>query len=81
MKTAISFGPWTLDFGLPAMVIATLFSLPSMTMAGADSGVYGRAAWRGELVPGVVVAAYKDGKSAYLADPVAVSDPAGTDGA
>lgn len=52
--------------------------LPTRTMA--DSGIYGRAAWRGELVPGVVVSAYKDGEGDYVAGPVAVSEPAATDG-
>ncbi|HDL53764.1 MAG TPA: carboxypeptidase regulatory-like domain-containing protein [Proteobacteria bacterium] len=45
-----------------------------------DSGVYGRAAWRGVLVPGVVVRAYRDGKSGYLTDEVAHSEPTATDG-
>lgn len=52
----------------------------AVDIASADSGVYGRVAWRGELVPGVTVSAYTDGKSGFLENPAAVSDPAATDG-
>ncbi len=54
--------------------------LMMQTAAMADSGIYGRVAWRGELIPDVVVSAFTDGEAAFLRDPVAVSQPAGTDG-
>ena len=46
----------------------------------ADSGVFGRAAWRGQLVPGVVVWAYKDGSGDYTSGEVARSNPTDADG-
>ncbi|UCG38141.1 MAG: carboxypeptidase regulatory-like domain-containing protein [bacterium] len=46
----------------------------------ADSGIHGRIAWRGELVPDVVVYAYDSAAGDFLRDPVAVSEPSATDG-
>jgi hypothetical protein len=60
------------------MALCFLGMMQSVAMAG--SGIYGRTAWRGELVPGVIVSAYADADGDFLADPVAVSDPAATDG-
>jgi hypothetical protein len=71
-------GFWILDSGFIVLILLALLVSPSP--AGADSGVYGRVAWRGELVQGVVVSAYSNADSEYLADPVAVSEPAATDG-
>lgn len=62
-----------------AAVCALSAALPEPVLAG-GSGIYGRAAWRGELVPGVVVAAYADGSTAYLEGETARSDPTGVDG-
>jgi hypothetical protein len=59
------------------ILIALLISSPP---ALAESGVSGRIAWRGELVPGVIVSAYASVDGDFLADPVAVSEPAATDG-
>ncbi|MDF1535356.1 MAG: carboxypeptidase-like regulatory domain-containing protein [bacterium] len=42
--------------------------------------MHGRVAWRGELVEGVVIQAFKDGSGDYMSDPAAVSDPTTTDG-
>ena len=75
MKTP---GYWVLGTGYWLTVLCLV--LVSPPPAHADSGIYGRAAWRGELVPGVIVSAYTDADSEYMADPVAVSDPAATDG-
>ena len=77
MKTP---GSWVLGTGYWLTVLCLVLFLPPLAMAGPDSGIYGRAAWRGELVPGVIVSAYTDADSEYMADPVAVSDPAATDG-
>ncbi|MDF1526253.1 MAG: carboxypeptidase-like regulatory domain-containing protein [bacterium] len=71
--------------GLPAPgfwvgFLCLILASPPSTLAGSDSGIYGRVAYRGELVPGVIVSAYSDGDSEYLANPVAVSDPVATDG-
>jgi len=71
-------GFWILDSGFVAMILIVLLILPLPALA--DSGVYGRVAYRGELVPGVIISAYSDADSDYLADPVAVSEPAATDG-
>jgi len=77
MKTP---GYWVLGTGYWLTVLCLVVFLPHLAMAGPDSGIYGRAAWRGELVEGVVVSAYLDADSEYMADPVAVSAPAATDG-
>ncbi|NOY87529.1 MAG: carboxypeptidase regulatory-like domain-containing protein [Deltaproteobacteria bacterium] len=69
--------------GLPVLCFAALLllmSMPRNCRAEDAAGVYGRAAWRGELVPGVVVWAYRDGKSGYLTGEVARSEPTATDG-
>ena len=63
---------------LTICTITLLVGVPAI--ARTDSGIYGRMAWRGELVQGVIVSAYSDGDSEYLTNPVAVSDPAATDG-
>jgi hypothetical protein len=78
VRKSFSLGTWILELGTPAMALCFLFMMQSVAMAG--SGIYGRTAWRGELVQGVVVSAYSDADSQYMADPVAVSDPAATDG-
>ncbi len=59
-------------------VICLMLAHPAV--AHSDSGIYGRVAWRGELVPGVIVSAYANVDGDFLADPVAVSEPAATDG-
>jgi hypothetical protein len=59
------------------MSVGILFSDPTQALA---SGVQGRVAWRGELVEGIVVQAFKDGSENYLSDPVAISSPTVTDG-
>ena len=76
----VSAGGWILDSGFVVLILFALLVSPPMAMGGADSGIYGRVAFRGELVQGVVVSAYSDAGSEFLADPVAVSDPAATDG-
>lgn len=57
-------------------VVMTVFA----GISSADSGVQGRAAWRGELVEGIVVQAFEDGIGNYLSGVVATSKPTATDG-
>lgn len=61
---------------LRILSLAICLILISSPPALADSGIYGRVAWRGELVQGVIVSAYSNAGSEFLTDPVAVSDPA-----
>ncbi len=60
-------------------ILLLALALPAAVLAD-GSGIYGRAAWRGELVPGVVVTAYADGSTRYLSGGVARSEPTGVDG-
>ena len=53
-----------------------LFSVPTF----ADSGVRGRVAWRGELIPEVTVQAYRQIADIAGAKPIAVSAPTDLDG-
>jgi len=63
---------------LTICTITLLVGVPAI--ARTDSGIYGRMAWRGELVQGVIISAYSGADSEFLADPVAVAEPAATDG-
>jgi len=45
-----------------------------------DSGIYGRAAWRGELVSGITVFAYNNAKNNFTYDEFSRSEPTATDG-
>ena len=92
MKLYLEFGIWNLELVRVGrlsrcysswavfLFLVFLLSLPLPARTFADSGIYGRVAFRGELVPGIIVSAYSDGDSEYLTNPVAVSDPAATDG-
>jgi len=53
-----------------------LFAVPAF----ADSGVRGRVAWRGELIPEVTVQAYRQVADIAAGEPVAVSAPTDLDG-
>ena len=62
-------------------VLACVLMAVSPAAGHADgSGIYGRAAWRGELVAGVVVMAYADGSTNYTSGETARSEPTGVDG-
>lgn len=65
-----------LFFGLFFILLGCLSALP----ARADSGVQGRVAWRGELVPGVRVHAYHSIPDIASGKVVAVSSPSEQDG-
>lgn len=52
--------------------------LPSVAQGA--SGVTGRVAWRGELVPGLMVSAYRSMEDLVADRPLAVSAPSQTDG-
>jgi hypothetical protein len=73
-------GVHPLRFSFLFLILFSIIILPTQTLAGSDSGIYGRVAFRGELVQGVIVSAYTGADSEFLADPVAVADPAATDG-
>jgi hypothetical protein len=55
-------------------------SLSADVVAAGESGIRGRAAWRGELVPGAVVYAFRDAAGQYRQGHVASSAPTATDG-
>ncbi len=66
-----------------ACTLTCLFSLPVglfSATALADSGVRGRVAWRGELIQGVTVRAYRAVADIAGGAPVAVSAPTDLDG-
>ena len=48
-----------MSFGIKTALASLLLILLSTLPALADSGVQGRVAWRGELVPEVLVRAYR----------------------
>ena len=62
------------------LLLTALLSLAMTSWAAGDSGVRGRAAWRGELVPGVKVRAYRAITDIPLDQTVAVSEPTALDG-
>jgi len=61
-------------------LLLTLLMIVTAVGAEAASGIRGRAAWRGELVPGIKVRAYREVADIDAAREVAVSEPAGLDG-
>lgn len=64
-----------------SFLAAAMLVMVSASLTLSDgSGVYGRAAWRGELVEGVVVYAYSNESNDFLSGEVALSAPTGTDG-
>ena len=64
-----------------AAIVGALAMVMAPVSAEANgSGVFGRAAWRGQLVPGVVVYAYRDGSSDFLGKEAAKSGPTALDG-
>ncbi len=70
-------GPTTYTWLFCALVL--VLSVPSTAHAG-SSGVFGRVAYRGELVQDVVVWAYEDGSGDYTSGEVARSESTRTDG-
>ncbi len=67
------------QIGVAAVVAMTLASAVA-ARAGDFTGVRGRAAVRGEVVPGVVVLAFRDFEKGLESRPVARSRPTGADG-
>ncbi len=61
---------------LTALLLILLHTLPAL----ADSGVQGRVAWRGELVPDIRVRAYRSIADIGLGKELAVSAPSDMDG-
>lgn len=59
-------------------IFVCLLFLPSVLLAA--SGVKGRVAWRGELIPGVTIKAYHSIDAIALKKVFAVSGPTGQDG-
>ncbi len=67
--------------GFTCLFCVLLLALTVPSAAQADSsGVFGRVAWRGELVPDVVIWAYEDGSGDFTAGEVARSEPTAADG-
>ncbi len=62
------------------LVLAALFASAPAGRAGDFTGVRGRAALKGEVVPGVVVLAFRDFEEGLGSRPVARSRPTGADG-
>lgn len=60
--------------------LLVLLALLLATPAWAVSGVQGRASWRGDLVAGIKVRAYRSVEDIAAGKPVAVSAPTGKDG-
>lgn len=60
------------------LILPVLLLLP--LLAAADTGVRGRVAWRGELVEGVRVKAFREVAAIAAGEAVAVSAPTGLDG-
>lgn len=65
---------------LPAALVLVGAALSGAAAADGGSGVRGRAAWRGELVPGVVVYAFDSTDGGFQQGAVARSEPTATDG-
>lgn len=60
------------------LMIIWILLVPAAILAA--SGVQGRIAWRGELVPGITVRAYRSIEAISAGEPVAVSGPSELDG-
>ncbi len=69
-----------MSFGIKTALASLLLILLSTLPALADSGVQGRVAWRGELVPEVRVRAYRSIADIGLGKELAVSAPSDMDG-
>ncbi len=65
-----------LKTGWTALMLLLLLALPAL----ADSGVQGRVAWRGELIPDIRVRAYPSIADIGLGKELAVSNPSDMDG-